>query len=117
MIPSGGQAFAGDADFLGFVALEQVQAQAAQPGEVLGSVPLADAALVFPKADVELPVQAVLDSPVAPHVSGHPLGIRSLEAADIEASLHTFLLPDRTRDRSIIGYIRGFQNSTRWSIT
>src|SRR6266581_6640145 len=94
MIPACGQAFAGDADFLGFVALEQVQAQAAQPGEVLGSVPLADAALVFPEADIELPVQPILDPPMAPHIAGDPLSVRASEAADIKASLHALLLPD-----------------------
>ena len=50
--------------------LQQAQRGAAEDAEVRVRVAFADAALVFLKRHIELPVQTVLDSPVAAHRLG-----------------------------------------------
>ena len=53
-----------DSALAGFVLFEQVEGDAIENGEVLGGVAGAFAVEVFAKADIEHPVQLVLDAPV-----------------------------------------------------
>ena len=65
-VESGEAAFDADAFFLrGFGALEKVEGDVADGGEVGRSVALSDAALVLAVDDVEHPMEAVLDTPNA----------------------------------------------------
>lgn len=59
------QALAGDA-LLRRVALEQDQGHLAEQIEILRPVPGLDAAPVFCKRDIQLPVQIVFNAPVMP---------------------------------------------------
>ena len=65
---------------------EQIVGNLPQQGHVLRRVVLAHPALVFPKGDVEGPVQRVLDTPVAAHRRQQTLG-RGLQAADVVSRL------------------------------
>ncbi len=54
-----------DAEFAGFVLLEQAQSDAVHHGEVLGSMARAFSAEVPAKGHVKHPVQFVFDAPVS----------------------------------------------------
>ena len=56
VVPAGDFAFSFDA-VLGRVLLQQADRETAEPGEVVGQMPLARSALVFAERDVEHPVQ------------------------------------------------------------
>jgi hypothetical protein len=62
------------ADILGPGLVEEVEGEAAKDGEVLGAVVAAVAGPVLVEGDVEHPVQAVLDRPVAADSAGGGLG-------------------------------------------
>ena len=70
MIPTGASLLASDAAFLGRLPREQVECQAAQGREVLGSMARPGPRVVFSEADVHVPVYLVLDPPVAAHGLG-----------------------------------------------
>ena len=74
--------------------LEQVQGEACETGEVLGSVALADAAVVVTKAEVQAPVQAILHAPMPADVSQQFGGLVRRQAADIVAVLAAGLAVD-----------------------
>ncbi len=60
---------------VGFVRTNQVQHDLLEQGEVLRGVVFADHAVVLAEADVEHPVQAVLDGPVRAHDPGGDLAL------------------------------------------
>ena len=71
---------------VGFVRTDQVQHDLLEQGEVLRGVVFADHAVVLAEADVEHPVQAVLDGPVRAHGLGQFLGTEAARA-DVVARL------------------------------
>ncbi len=70
LVPACGETFVLDADLQGGLILQQAQRGAAKDAEIGIGVALADAALVFLKGDIELPVQTVFDTPVVAHCVG-----------------------------------------------
>ena len=88
--PAGLEPFALDAHFQAGLVFEQIVGNLPQQGHVLRRVVLAHPALVFPKGDVEGPVQRVLDTPVAAHRRQQTLG-RGLQAADVVSSSQSCL--------------------------
>jgi hypothetical protein len=70
--------------------LEEVECDSVNEREVLGSVGRAFAVQVFAEADIERPVQLILDSPVLTNRTVQPLGLR-LEAGDVEVSSRSVL--------------------------
>lgn len=64
LVPCGEESFVLDSDACGFFVLEHTESEAADEAEVGVGVTFADAALVFAERHVELPVQAVFDTPV-----------------------------------------------------
>ena len=73
VVPTGGEAFIFDADFECRLIFEQAQCGPAENAEVRVGVALAEAALIFLKRDVELPMQTVLNAPVAAHGRGETM--------------------------------------------
>ena len=71
--PSGSFALAGGGH-PGAGLIEQVEGEAAEDGEVLGSVVAAVSGAVLVEGDVEHPVQRVLNRPVAADGAGEVLG-------------------------------------------
>ena len=65
LVPSGVESFALDAHFQGCLVFQEVVSDLAQGVDVLWPVILAYSAMVFPKGDVQGPVQRVFDAPVA----------------------------------------------------
>ena len=57
----------------------------------MGAVPFADPTRVFPERDVELPVQLVLNAPMAAHGCGKFLG-GQIAAGDVEPRLDAILI-------------------------
>ncbi len=84
-VPAGGEAFVLDADLAVWFVLQQAQRGAAEDAEVGVGVAFADAALVFLKRHVELPVQTVLDPPVAAHRRRRSVWRREVLAEDVVA--------------------------------
>ena len=68
MVPAAAEAFAFDTNFACFLGFQQIQSNATEPGEVLGPVALANAAVVFAEVDIQRPMQAVFNTPVASDV-------------------------------------------------
>ncbi len=64
-VPAGIEAFVFDADLPCGLVLQQTQRGAAEDAEVRIGVAQADPALVFLKRDIQLPMQTVLDAPMA----------------------------------------------------
>jgi hypothetical protein len=69
VIPTGIELFASNATFLCFLALEQIQREPSQGGQIFGGVSGASTALIFAKADIHDPVQFVFHRPMAAHRS------------------------------------------------
>ena len=88
-IPAGPQPFVLDAELGGLLRPQQVQRDPPQPREVLGPIALADPAGVLIEAEVQRPVQLVLDLPVPVDQSGKGLSVGVGQAAD---EIATFLL-------------------------
>ena len=72
------------------VFFSRLSAVAAEDAEVRVGVSLADAALVFLKRHVELPMQTVLDRPVAAHGGGESAG-RHVLAQDVVPHFAAFV--------------------------
>ncbi len=64
LIPISFETLGFDADFGRLFLLQQVQRNMPQNGKVLVTGSFAEAALVFPKRDVERPVEFILDAPL-----------------------------------------------------
>src|SRR5947209_13401622 len=88
------QTFAGDA-LLQRVSLEQRQSQFADQSQVGRCVSALLAIAVLPKGYIQLPVQAVFDTPMIPQRFSIRAGIRHL-AADEVAGLFTGFISDRS---------------------
>ena len=69
MIPTSPFAFSGDADFGGFLVAQEIESHTSHDSHVMLGMPLADAAFVFAKGDVQDPVDRVFDAPVSPRGS------------------------------------------------
>ena len=82
MVPTGASLFASDTALLCRLPCEQVECQAAQGREVLGSMARTGPRLVFSEADVHVPVHLVLDPPVAAHRFGEA-GYVAREAGEV----------------------------------
>ena len=82
MIPTGASLLASDTAFFCRLPLEQVECQAAQGREVLGSMACTGPRLVFSEADVHVPVHLVLDPQVAAHRFGEA-GYVAREAGEV----------------------------------
>ena len=63
-VPASSQALVLDAAFGRLLLLEQVQRNMTQNSEVLSAVAFSDTTVVFPKRDIQHPVQAIFNSPV-----------------------------------------------------
>ena len=85
MIPSGVLLFTFEAALFGGVAVEDVQGEVAQEGEVFGGVAGAHAALILGEGHIERPVQLVLDPPMAARRAGE---LRASFSAAIAAFYH-----------------------------
>src|SRR5262245_26460572 len=72
IVPGGGEPPVRDPHLQGGVVLQQAQRRAAEDAEVRVGVPLADSALVLLERHVELPMQPVLDRPMAPYRGAEP---------------------------------------------
>ena len=86
VIPTGASLLASDAAFFGRLPFEQVECQAAQGREVLGSMARTGPRLVFSEADVHVPVHLVLDTPMAAHRLGEA-GDVAREAGEVVTAL------------------------------
>ena len=86
MIPAGAFLVGFQTDFLGRVSLQEIEDQMTQDGEVLGGVSGADPAPIFAEADIQRPMQRVLDGPVATHGAGEG-GRVGPDTTEIEAPL------------------------------
>ena len=64
MVPCGSESLSVDAQFAGFVPLEQIESDAVEQGEVLRGVSGALAAQILAEGHVQHPVQFVFDAPV-----------------------------------------------------
>ena len=64
VVPSGLEALSFDAELACFVLSEQVKGDAVEDGEVLRGISGAFAVQVFAEADIECPVELVVDAPV-----------------------------------------------------
>src|SRR5581483_839814 len=81
---------------LGGVGAQEVEGDLAQQREVARAVAGADPAAVLAERDIQDPVQAVLDPPVAADGGGQARGVRR-QAADVVAALVRPLLADPAR--------------------
>ena len=86
MVPSSLQAFTVDAQFAGFVLLEQVECDAVEHGVVLCGVASTFAIQVLAEADVEHSVQFVFDAPVLTDGAVQPRRI-GIEAGNVVSGL------------------------------
>src|SRR4051794_29826682 len=79
--------------------LQQRQREPVQPREVLPQVPLAEPRFVLAERQVQDPVTAVLDTPMAPNGAGERLHVQ-LQTADVVADLDRLSpIPDAARRR------------------
>jgi hypothetical protein len=60
----------------GWVTLEKVEGNMAQDGEVFGAVPGSEAGVVFPKRDIQRPMEGIFNGPVGARGVQQELGIR-----------------------------------------
>ena len=67
MIPPCVLLLAPDAPFLGFLTFEHVQGQASQGGEVFCGKSRTSPTLIFPEADIHMPVDGVFHPPMRSH--------------------------------------------------
>lgn len=81
VIPSGPLALESQAGLgrVGFVRTNEVQHNLLEQGEALGSVVLADHAVILSEADIEHPVKAVLDAPMRSHDAANSAAVSTLE--------------------------------------
>ncbi len=86
--PSGFMPFTLDAPFKGGFLFQQVEGNLAQHSQVLGTMILADTALIFSKGNVQGPMQAVFDTPVSTGGLQQGLGLAG-QTADVVAGLDT----------------------------
>src|ERR1044071_3421542 len=86
LIPAGLQAFRFYPHFGGLFLLQQIQRDMPQGGYIFRGAIFPDPALIFSKADVQYPVQCVLDCPMAPYGFAQALGIRC-QTTDVVSSL------------------------------
>src|SRR5262249_48053666 len=84
-----GEAFAGQTLLAG-VLPQEIERDVAQHGKVLGTVVLAEPTLIFPKGDIERPMEPVLNAPVVAHGAGKLLCVR-FQASEVEALLYRSL--------------------------
>lgn len=75
-----------DTSFSGFLLLEQVDSRVSQHRQVLSPMPQPHTAIVFPKGNVQNPMQAILNAPVFPFDVQEVSGIIR-QAGDVEAGL------------------------------
>src|SRR5262249_15805096 len=77
-----GEPLLGDT-LLGRVRLQERERQAAEQGQVLRGIPLADPVVIFGKGHIQLPMEGVLNPPMIPQGLALDLGRRSLAADEI----------------------------------
>src|SRR4051812_25324456 len=65
VVPACDELFGSDAALLCFLLFEHVQTKTAQCGEVFGGMSGSCAAVIFPALDIQNPMQAVLNLPMA----------------------------------------------------
>ena len=94
------EAFVFGAAFVGGFLPQQAHSQAADGGEVRGSVAVLWAALVFAEDHIEHPVLAVFDRPVATNRHRQKCRLRGV-AADVEARFPRLLALDFPRDETL----------------
>ena len=92
-VPAAGAALHNQTYFLIGVLFEQSQGEATTPGEVLGDVSFAYAALVFAERHIQGPVTSILDAPVAAHRASEQFHV-SFQADDVELHFTGFLPVD-----------------------
>ena len=87
-----------DAPFKGSLLLEQIEGNLAQDSQILGAMVFTDSAVVFSEGDIERPMQAVFDAPVAAGGRKQCLGLPG-QTADVVTGLDTglcgYLTPGR----------------------
>ena len=76
VIPAGPQSFTLDAPGGGRVLLEEAEGEVTQHGEVLRGMRAANPTGIFAKGDIQHPMQAILNAPVAAHGLPKLFGIR-----------------------------------------
>ena len=86
MIPARRKAFVPDADLLGALLREEIECDVVEDGEIFWRMARADARLILMQGDVEDPVEAVFNGPVAAHDPGEGRGVRG-QARDEEPGL------------------------------
>src|SRR5512144_36767 len=96
LVPSAHEAFSLETDFGRLFLFEQMQGQAPQGSEVLIRIPLPDTTVIFPKGDVQDPVQTVFNPPVAPNGRTKLLGIVTRQAAQVVTALDRGVLTHRS---------------------
>ena len=92
VVPAGHVSFDLDADLGGGLLFQEVQRETANDRQILDGMPHPDAAVVFPKDDVQDPVEAVLDTPVQADGLGEFPGIG--QAAEEGTRFDRDLVPD-----------------------
>ena len=68
MVPSAFESFCFEAGFELFFGFEKVQGDSTEPGEVFGAVAGANTPVIIAKADVQRPMQSILDTPMITNV-------------------------------------------------
>ncbi|XWX05464.1 hypothetical protein VZO05_07850 [Aggregatilineales bacterium SYSU G02658] len=78
VVKSGFEAFAFETEF-GGVALEQVQGETTQNGEVLRAIEHAQASAILAKDNIQRPVEVILNRPVGAHRPQQQVGVRETD--------------------------------------